>query len=123
MEEKIIFHGQVKINTAGQVFKNTYGEWREVLVSPVSGTYRSLTMKVAGRYRHFAVGRLVARAFIPNPENKPLVRHEDGNNQNDAVENLRWITRSEMNSLSKRPRRSWKRVYYRQQSLPKGGCK
>ena len=60
----------------------------------VSG-YKFIGLYKGGKLYQFYVHRLVAQAFIPNPENKPEVNHKDRNRHNNCVDNLEWVTAKE----------------------------
>jgi|SRR5690606_20633361 len=57
--------------------------------------YCRCNLKKDGVRYDFVIHRLVAEAFLPNPENKPQVNHKDGNKENNRLENLEWSTASE----------------------------
>ncbi len=56
-----------------------------------------MTLSVDGKPNGRTVHRMVARAFIPNPENNDEVDHIDRNRVHNHVLNLRWVTHSENN--------------------------
>ena len=60
-----------------------------------NGGYRRINLIVAGKKKNFLLHRMVAEAFIPNPDNKPEVNHKDGDKWNNSVANLEWATRRE----------------------------
>lgn len=60
-----------------------------------TGGYFSIVLNYMGEIRYCRLNRLVAEAFIPNPENKPEVNHKDSDKQNTFVWNLEWATKSE----------------------------
>lgn len=57
--------------------------------------YPSINLNLDNEVENFLIHRLVAQAFIPNPENKPYVNHIDGDPHNNHVSNLEWVTQSE----------------------------
>lgn len=56
--------------------------------------YLQIKLCKYGKCRTLTVHRLVAKAFLPNPENHVQVNHKDGNKQNNIVTNIEWISRS-----------------------------
>jgi len=58
------------------------------------GYYR-MSMRVGTKTKLIYLHKLLAEAFIPNPENKTQVNHKDCNKQNNSLSNLEWVTHQE----------------------------
>ncbi len=70
--------------------------------------YVKINLYKCGKLRTFLVHRLVAQAFIPNPEHKPEVNHLKLPKANNAISNLEWATKAENDAYTQmvRARRS-----------------
>lgn len=80
--------------------KGDYGSGRAVTGRIMAQTknrkgYHTVHLSKGGFDKRISVHRIVAITFIPNDENKEQVNHKDGNKDNNAVENLEWVTNLE----------------------------
>jgi hypothetical protein len=62
---------------------------------PNSSGYLRISIKTPQKRSRIFVHRLVAVAFVPNPEGKPHVNHKDSNYLNNRYDNLEWVTHKE----------------------------
>lgn len=58
-----------------------------------AGVYKFVMLSKNGEQKAYSVHRLVAQAFLDNPDNLPEVNHKDENPENNHVDNLEWCTR------------------------------
>lgn len=89
----------------------------EMILKPtaVGKGYLHVSLCKNGCKKYKRIHRLVAEAFIPNPNNYEVVNHKDENPQNNSVENLEWCTQEYNNNYGHRTERmaetQSKRVY------------
>ena len=87
------YEGLYEVCSAG--FVRRMPSERVLNPSPDKDGYLRVTLYKNKKRKDMKMHRLVAEAFIENPENKPTVEHMDGNKKNNHVDNLIWATRSE----------------------------
>lgn len=85
------------INEQGEVRNDNTGHIKAAYKNAKNG-YMYVDLWENNKSVKRPIHRLLAEAFIQNPENKPTVDHIDGNRQNNSLGNLRWATYSEQNS-------------------------
>lgn len=89
------YEGLYDVANIGAVRRHYKHGGERILVPSITKGYRHVTLSRGDEQRTVRIARLVAEAFIPNPENKPQVNHKDGRKHFDWVTNLEWSTASE----------------------------
>lgn len=93
MIKTIIIDGQetnYTISDVGEVYNR-------ITKKQLKGTYKrneyhTVQLIVNGKAKSIMTHRLVAEAFLPNPNNFPIVHHIDGDKHNNKINNLQWVT-------------------------------
>lgn len=86
------YEGLYQVSNLGNVRSYHSGEWRLLTNVINSRGYKQYLLYKNGKRKNMRGNRLVAEAFIPNPDNLSFVNHKDENPSNDCVENLEWCT-------------------------------
>lgn len=105
------FKGRYEVSNLGRVrsvpritnTRNRYGPttrtiYGRIIRAQIRGGYKSVVLKLPGdssKKRTLTIHRLIALAFIPNPNNLPCVDHIDTDKTNNQISNLRWCTHQE----------------------------
>lgn len=85
------YEGAYSVSNTGRVYSH---KSEKILKTSATG-YGCVMLRKDGAGKIKYVHRLVAEAFVPNPENKPEVNHIDHNTQNNFASNLEWVTHLE----------------------------
>ena len=88
------YNGDYQVSNFGRVKSFKYKS--PLILKPhLCGEYLTVALCGNGKVKQRKIHILVAQAFIPNPDNKPEVNHDDGHKMNCYVGNLYWSTRAE----------------------------
>lgn len=86
------FGGCYQVSNLGRVKSLKFG--KEKILTPTinSSGYYHTCLRKDGRSVTVYIHRIVAQAFLPNPDNLPLINHKDEDKTNNRVENLEWCS-------------------------------
>lgn len=90
------------VSNLGNVKTLCFKEPRLLTITTQASGYKYVMLQIDKKNVNFRLHRLVAKAFVPNPNNYKEINHIDGNKANNCANNLQWCTRAFNNSYSYR---------------------
>ena len=101
------YEGLYQISSCGRVKSLNYRQTgkEKILKQITVNGYKLVNFCNNGKVKQYQVHRLVAQAFIPNPNNYPIINHIDEQPYNNFKENLEWCTYEYNNSYGTKPER------------------
>lgn len=100
--------GKIMVSNYGRV-KSLLRDGRVLKATPDKKGYLRLRITLKRKKIVYKVHRIVAKAFIPNPNNLPQVNHKNGDKTDNRVENLEWVSNRE-NAIHARDTGLWETV-------------
>ena len=98
------YEGLYKVSNTGKIFSVATNRELSVIQKKDGYTCISLCDKDHNK-KQYRIHQLVAKAFIPNPNNLPMINHKNEIKNDNRVENLEWVTAQQNSSYGSRPER------------------
>lgn len=89
------YDNRYKVSNKGRVSSNYSGSYKLLKAYDKREGYTMVNLYVNANSKAVYVHRLVGETFIPNPKNKPQINHKNGIKDDNRLENLEWVTRSQ----------------------------
>ena len=101
------YEGLYQVSNLGRIKSLNYKRTgrTKILKLVKSNGYLDIILYNNGKCKHYLVHRLVAKAFIPNPDSLPEINHIDENKTNNKVDNLEWCTSKYNSNYGTKPLR------------------
>ena len=88
-----------RVKSLARIDENNHPVKERIMKPSKSFGYLYVSLSKHGKYKRIRIHRLVAIAFIPNPDNKEEVGHKDETRTNNHVDNLEWVSKKENNNM------------------------
>lgn len=90
------YEGKYQVSNTGRIRSLNYKRTGKTKILKIredkNDGYKRVMLFKNGKYKAYLVHRLVAQAFIPNPNSYPIINHKDENRSNNYYKNLEWCT-------------------------------